>query len=150
VQWWSDFARAVRSGASVGRVAASVVSRAERRTRSGSKMGIIGLSDPTGHYEAVIFAEGLQQFRDILEPGAIVLLMLSAEVQGDEVRARIQSAEPLDQAAARLAKALRIFIRADSPIQGGSSSQALSIRPRNGRTARWHSFCSWARAPRSR
>jgi DNA polymerase-3 subunit alpha len=117
VQWWADFARAVRSGASVGRVAASVVSRAERRTRSGSKMGIIGLSDPTGHYEAVIFAEGLQQFRDILEPGAIVLLMLSAEVQGDEVRARIQSAEPLDQAAARLAKALRIFIRADSPIE---------------------------------
>ena len=117
VQSWAEFARAVRSGASVGRVAASVVSRAERRTRSGSKMGIIGLSDPTGHYEAVIFAEGLQQFRDILEPGAIVLLMLSAEVQGDEVRARIQSAEPLDQAAARLAKALRIFIRADSPIE---------------------------------
>jgi DNA polymerase-3 subunit alpha len=117
VQSWAEFARAVRSGASVGRVAASVVSRAERRTRSGSKMGIIGLSDPTGHYEAVIFAEGLQQFRDVLEPGAIVLLVLSAEVQADEVRARIQSAESLDQAAARLAKGLRIFIRADSPIE---------------------------------
>jgi len=94
-----------------------VVTRAERRTRSGSKMGIVGLSDPTGHYEAVIFFEGLQQFREVLEPGAAVLLVLSAEMQGDDVRARIQSAEPLDQAAARLSKGLRIFLRGDAPIE---------------------------------
>jgi DNA polymerase-3 subunit alpha len=117
VQSWADFARTVRSGASVGRVAATVVIRSERRTRSGSKMGILGLSDPTGHYEAVIFSEGLQQFRDVLEPGASVLLVLSAEMQGDEVRARIQTAEPLDQATARLSKGLRIFLRGDAPIE---------------------------------
>jgi DNA polymerase III subunit alpha len=117
VQSWADFARSVRSGTSVGRVAATVVTRAERRTRSGSKMGIVGLSDATGHYEAVIFFEGLQQFREVLEPGAAVLLVLSAEMQGDEVRARIQSAEPLDQAAARLSKGLRIFLRGDAPIE---------------------------------
>ena len=117
VQSWADFARSVRTGASVGRVAATVVTRAERRTRSGSKMGIVGLSDPTGHYEAVIFFEGLQQFREVLEPGAAVLLVLSAEMQGDDVRARIQSAEPLDQAAARLSKGLRIFLRGDAPIE---------------------------------
>ena len=52
-------------------------------------MGIIGLSDPTGHFEAVIFSEGLAEHRDLLEPGNAVLLFLSAEVQGDEVRARI-------------------------------------------------------------
>ena len=117
VQSWADFARSVRTGASAGRVAATVVTRAERRTRSGSKMGIVGLSDPTGHYEAVIFFEGLQQFREVLEPGAAVLLVLSAEMQGDDVRARIQSAEPLDQAAARLSKGLRIFLRGDAPIE---------------------------------
>ena len=60
----------------------------ERRIRSGSKIGIVGLSDPTGHYEAVLFAEGLAQYRDLLEPGTAVLLFLSAELQGDEVRAR--------------------------------------------------------------
>jgi DNA polymerase-3 subunit alpha len=114
---WAEFARAVRAGASAGRVAATVVTRTERRTRSGSKMGIIGLSDPTGHYEAVVFSEGLQQFRDVLEPGAPVLLTLSAEMQGDDVRARIQMAEPLDQAAAKLSKGLRIFLRGDAPIE---------------------------------
>jgi DNA polymerase-3 subunit alpha len=117
VQSWAEFSRAVRAGASAGRVAATVVTRTERRTRSGSKMGIVGLSDPTGHYEAVVFSEGLQQFRDVLEPGAPVLLTLSAEVQGDDVRARIQMAEPLDQAAAKLSKGLRIFLRGEAPIE---------------------------------
>jgi DNA polymerase-3 subunit alpha len=117
VQSWAEFARAVRSGASAGRVAGTVVARTERRTRTGSKMGIIGLSDPTGHYEAVLFSEGLQQFRDLLEPGAAVLLTLSAEVQGDDVRARIQMVEPLDQAAAKLSRGLRVFLRSEEPIE---------------------------------
>ena len=36
------------------------------------------------------------QYRDLLEPGKAVLLMLTAEAQGDDVRARIQTVEPLD------------------------------------------------------
>jgi DNA polymerase-3 subunit alpha len=80
-------------------------------------MGIIGLSDPTGHYEAVLFAEGLAQYRDLLEPGTAVLLFLSAELQGDEVRARIQSVEPLEQAAAKLQKGLRVFLSDCAPLE---------------------------------
>jgi DNA polymerase-3 subunit alpha len=117
VQSWAEFSRAVKAGATAGRVAGTVVSRQERRTRTGSKMGIIGLSDPTGQYEAVIFSEGLAEYRDLLEPGGVVLLFLSAEVQGDEVRARIQSAEPLDEAAANLHKGLRVFLRDRQPIE---------------------------------
>jgi DNA polymerase-3 subunit alpha len=115
---WAEFARAVKGGLGGGRVAGTVVSRTERRTRSGSKMGIIGLSDPSGHYEAVLFAEGLAQYRDLLEPGTAVLLFLTAEVQAEEVRARIQSAEPLDQAAAKMQKGLRVFLRNEAPIDG--------------------------------
>ena len=118
VQSWVEFARSVKAGASAGRVAGSVVSRTERRTRTGSKMGIIGLSDPSGHYEAVLFSEGLAQFRDLLEPGKAVLLALSAELQGDDVRARIQGVEPLDEAAARMQKGLRVFLRDERPLEG--------------------------------
>jgi len=81
-------------------------------------MGIIGLSDSSGHYEAVLFAEGLAQYRDLLEPGTAVLLFLTAEVQAEEVRARIQSAEPLDEAAAKMQKGLRVFLRNEAPIDG--------------------------------
>jgi DNA polymerase-3 subunit alpha len=132
VQSWSEFARVVRAGASVGRVAGTVVRRTERRTRTGSKMGIVELSDPSGHYEAVVFSEGLAQFRDLLEPGAAVLLMLSAELQGDDVRARIQMAEPLEQAAAKLSNGLRVFLRDEAPIE--SVAKRLEVPPA-GRTA---------------
>jgi len=118
VQSWAEFSRAVKLGATAGRVAGTVVARQERRTKTGNKMGIIGLSDPTGAYEAVIFSEGLAEYRDLLEPGTAVLLFLSAEVQGDEVRARIQSAEPLDAAAANLHKGLRVFLRDGAPLEG--------------------------------
>ncbi len=111
VQSWAEFSRAVKAGATAGKVAATVVSRLERRTRTGNKMGIIGLSDPTGHFEAVLFSEGLAQFREFLEPGAAVLLQLGAELQGEEVRARVLHAEPLDVAAAKTQKGLRIFMR---------------------------------------
>ncbi len=115
---WVDFSRSVKMGASAGKTAATVVSRTERRTKTGNKMGIIGLSDPSGQYEAVLFSEGLQQYRDLLEPGAAVLMFLSAEAQGDDVRARIQSVERLDQAAEKVQKGLRIFLRDHSPLEG--------------------------------
>ena len=51
------------------------------------------------------------QYRDLLEPGTAVLLMLTAEAQGEDVRARIQTVEPLDQAAEKLQKGLRVFLQ---------------------------------------
>jgi DNA polymerase-3 subunit alpha len=79
-------------------------------------MGIMGLSDPTGHFEAVLFSEGLAQYREVLEPGAAVLLQLGAELQGEDVRARVLHAEPLDDAAAKTQKGLRIFLRDTRPL----------------------------------
>ncbi len=116
VQSWAAFSRAVKAGVTAGKVAATVVSRAERRTKTGNKMGIVGLSDPSGQYEAVIFAEGLARYRDLLEPGSPVLLQMTAEAQGDEVRARIQTVETLDRAAAKVQKGLRIFVRDEAPL----------------------------------
>src|SRR4029453_12250043 len=100
--------------------------------RTGSKMGIIGLSDPSGHYEAVLFSEGLAQFRDQLEPGRAVLLALSAELQGDDVRARIQSVESLDEAAAKLQKGLRVFLRDEKPLESVAKRLQGPAPPRLG------------------
>jgi len=132
VQPWAEFARSVKNGNTAGKVAGTVVSRQERRTKTGNKMGIIGLSDPTGAYEAVIFSEGLAEYRDLLEPGNAVLMFLSAEVQGDEVRARIQSAEPLDAAAANLQKGLRVFLRDPAPLEAVARRLEPSPRAVNG------------------
>ncbi len=116
VQTWVDFCRAVKAGATVGKVAASVLDKQERRTKTGNKMGVVNLSDQTGHYEAIIFSEGLSTYRDLLEPGRPVLLVLQAALEGDEVRARIQSAEPLDDALARKRNDMRIFLKDLTPL----------------------------------
>ncbi|MGQ3672716.1 DNA polymerase III subunit alpha [Xanthobacter sp. TB0136] len=118
VQTFAEISRAVRAGAAAGRLAATVVSRQERRTKSGSRMGIIGLSDPSGHFEAVIFSEGLAHYRDLLEPGTPVLMMVGASLNGEDVRLTIQTCDRLDEATARHHKALRIFLRSAEPIEG--------------------------------
>jgi DNA polymerase-3 subunit alpha len=117
VQPWSEFSKSVKAGAGAGKIAASVVSRVERRTKTGNKIGILGLSDPTGHFEAVLFSEGLAQFRDLLEPGSAVLLHVAAEAQGDDVRVRINAVESLEEAAAKTQRGLRVFLQSADPIE---------------------------------
>ncbi len=126
VDRWATFARAVKQGASAGRLAAVVLDRAERRTKSGSKMGIVTLSDPSGQYEAIMFQEGLNQYRDLLEKGAAVLVTLQASVEGEDVRARITTVEPLEAAANKVQTGLRIFLRDHEPL--GSITQRLAVR----------------------
>ncbi|MGO4705175.1 DNA polymerase III subunit alpha [Microvirga sp. 2MCAF38] len=116
VQTWADFSRSVKAGNSVGKVAATILDRQERRTKSGNKMGILNLSDQTGHFEAIIFSEGLMRLREVLEPGNAVVLTLQAGVEGEEVRARIGMADPLDEAIAKHQKGMRIFLRDERPI----------------------------------
>jgi len=116
VQRWREFTRAVKQGATAGRLAATVLDRYERRTKVGAKMGIVQLSDQSGQYEAILFQEGLNQYRDFFEKGASVLVTLQATLEGEEVRARIAAVEPLDAAAARLGKGLRLRLRDDEPL----------------------------------
>ena len=113
---WADFVRAVRAGASTARLGASVLDRTERRARSGGKIGVVQLSDPSGRYEAILFEEGLNQFRDLLEKGADILVTLQASAEGEDVRARIVDVERLTDAAAKVHKGLRVFVRDETPL----------------------------------
>ncbi len=139
---WAEFARAVRNGASTARLGASVLDRYERRTRNGGKIGVVQLSDPSGTYEAIMFQEGLSQFRDLLEKGADVLVTLQAAVEGEDVRARIVNVERLTDAAAKVQKGLRVFVRDETPLESierrltapgeGEVSLVVILGPRDG------------------
>ncbi len=117
VQTWAEFSESVHNGATAGRLAGTVTAKQERRIRSGSRMGAIQLSDPTGSYEAVIFSEGLSEFRDLLEPGSSVVVLVSAEERPEGINVRIQSVESLDRATAGL-KQIRVFLRDEAPLPG--------------------------------
>jgi DNA polymerase III subunit alpha len=116
VQLFSEFERSVRSGVTAGKLAGTVTARQERKTRSGKAMGIVQLSDPSGQYEAIIFEEGLAQFRDLLEVGRSVLILAGAEIRPEGVSVRIQRVESLEEQADRQGRNLRIYLRESSPL----------------------------------
>ncbi|WP_321341110.1 DNA polymerase III subunit alpha [Breoghania sp.] len=116
VQMWASFEASVKRGAAAGRLAGTITSKQERKTRTGNRMGIVRVSDPTGQYEAVLFSEGLAQFRDLLEVGRSVVLIVAAELKEEGVGVRIQSVEPLEVVANRIHKSLKIFLRDGTPV----------------------------------
>ncbi len=115
VQTWAEFTESVRRGASVGRLAATVTSKQERRTRTGNKMGILQLSNSTGSYEAVAFSEELNAHRELLEPGSSIIVVVGAEERPEGINVRIQSVESLDRFMSGL-KQIRVFLRDEEPL----------------------------------
>jgi len=126
VQPWSKFAEAVKKGASAGRLAGTVISRQERKTKTGNRMGIVRLSDSTGQFEGLLFKEKLEQYRDALEPGRSVVLLVGADMRDDEPSIRIEQVDPVDKVAARVQKSLRVFVRDERPVT--SLARHLTVR----------------------
>ena len=118
IDTWAEFVAKVRGGATAGRLAGTVIHRQERRSRQGNRFAFVGLSDPTGQYEVVVFSDTLATARDLLMPGKAVLLRVDAGLDGDDVKVRIQEVEPLEDAAEQVAAGLRIFLRDDTALPG--------------------------------
>ncbi|MBB3929225.1 DNA polymerase-3 subunit alpha [Kaistia hirudinis] len=140
VQSWADFSEAVHRGAAAGRLAGTVTSRQERKTKTGNRMGIVQFSDPTGQFEAILFSEALNEFRDLLEPGQSVMVQVAAEDRPEGISLRIASVKPLDQVDAGL-KQLRVFLRGEEPLRsierqlsrGGDGDVSLVLLLEEGR-----------------
>ncbi|MFB2552290.1 DNA polymerase III subunit alpha [Ensifer soli] len=117
VQNYGDFAAAVKQGATAGRLAGTVISRQERKTRTGNKMGIVAFSDASGQYEAVLFSEMLAQYRDLLEPATSVVLTVQAEERPEGIGMRIQTVQSLEERSLAMQKALRVYVRDSGPLR---------------------------------
>ena len=115
VQTWAEFGESVRRGSTAGRLAATVTTKQERRTRTGNKMAVLQLSDSSGSFEAVAFSEELNAYRDLLEPGKSIVVVVAAEDRPEGINLRIQSVESLDKAVAGL-KQMRVFVRDAAPL----------------------------------
>jgi DNA polymerase-3 subunit alpha len=122
VQRWSDFERAVKDGASAGRMAGTISSRNDRRTRKGTPMMILSLSDQSGTFEVIAFSEQINDFGAILQPGNSVILQVGADERAEGISLRLISAEPIEGLAERVDRRLTIFT-ADSKALGPVSAQ---------------------------
>lgn len=117
VQTFANFANAVKQGKAPGRLAGTVTSKQERKTRTGNKMGIIAFSDSSGQYEAVMFSETLAQYRDMLEPGKSFIIGVEADERPEGIGLRIQTVQSLEEKSVQLQKAMRVFLRDSTPIR---------------------------------
>nr|BAT30190.1 DNA polymerase III subunit alpha [Aureimonas sp. AU22] len=135
VQSYAEVVAGVRRGQTAGRLAGTVTSRQERKTKSGGKIGIVQLSDATGQYEVVLFTETLIHFRDMLEPGASVIVTVSAEDRPEGISLRASAVQSLEGEAEKMQKALRVFLRDAGPLShvrsqlrpGGDSEVSLIL-----------------------
>jgi len=118
VQNWVDFQAAVKKGATAGHLAGTVTSLQQRKTRTGNRMGILQISDPTGQYEAVLFSESLEQNRHLLEVGNTIVLNVAAEDKPEGISLRINSVRSLESEAAKKQFRLNIFLRDEKPLDG--------------------------------
>jgi DNA polymerase-3 subunit alpha len=114
VQPWVDFERAVKeAGARAGRLAGTISSRNDRRTKKGTPMAILTLSDASGGYEVIAFSEQISQFSDVLQPGRSVVLTIEADERPDGISLRLSAAEPIEGLAEKVGKRLTVFAGSD-------------------------------------
>ena len=116
VQTWTDFAAAVKRGASAGRLAGTVTAKQERKTKTGNRMGIVQLSDTSGQFEAVMFSEVWALYRDVLEVGKSYVVTVAAEDRPEGVNLRIGTVQALDEEVSRVQRELRVFLRDARPL----------------------------------
>ncbi len=132
VKSWQSFEEDVKKGATVGKLAGTVISKQERNTKTGNRMAIVNISDASGQFEAVCFSETLNQHRDDLEVGSSIVLIAAAEDRPEGVNVRMQSVESLDKAANSFRGALNIFVKNTNSLNHLSNQLPVSHNGQGG------------------
>jgi DNA polymerase-3 subunit alpha len=91
-------------------MAGAVSQRQERKSQRGTRFAFVGLSDPTGTYEVMVFSEALEAARHMLEPGTNVRVQVKVETQDGQVRLRAETVQLVDEAVAAEARGFRVFV----------------------------------------
>ena len=125
VMRWTDFAaRAEAHGRAEARLAATVTYKQDRKAKSGNRFAFAGFSDPTGQFEAVIFADTLASAGDRLEPGKNVLIQVEGEAEGEAIKVRVQTVQTLDEVFGKGTR--QMSITATEKLQVGDLLKHLS------------------------
>ena len=116
VSSYADLLADARRTAVKATVAGTVIRRQERRGRNGDPFAFVGLSDPTGMFEVMLFSEALNQARAVLEAGRSVVMRVVGDWTDDELKLRALSAEDLNAAAAEAGEGLKIRLSDPTPL----------------------------------
>ena len=113
MQKWPDLERSVADGLRAGRLAGTIGSRQDRRTKKGTPMAILSLSDQGGSYECIAFSEQVAEYSALLQPGASVIIEVEADQRPDGVSLRLIRARSIE--AALEGKSRAMLVEMDNP-----------------------------------
>jgi DNA polymerase III subunit alpha len=131
-------ARLAAGGPTRFRLAGVPMARRERNSVRGSRFAFLQLSDTSGVYEVVVFAEPLAQSRELLDAGVPLVVTVEVRADDDSLRLSAQRFERLDKLAHEAAAGLRIVLgeeRALSPLrelmarEGGGKGRVSIVVP---------------------
>ena len=89
-----------------------VRARVEKPAQSGGKFAYVTFSDPTGEFEAMVMPETLMDIREMIEPGASVVVRIRPRVRDEEIRLTVDGVVPLDKASLGAPKGLLVTLDA--------------------------------------
>tara|TARA_B100000614_G_scaffold262665_1_gene297494 strand:+ start:145 stop:3552 length:3408 start_codon:yes stop_codon:yes gene_type:complete len=118
------FAELLKRNSTAEKVAGTVTSRQERKSKKGNPFAFLGLSDPTGQFELVVFSETLNQARQLMEPGNAVVVGVEIERTGEEVKLRAQSVRSVDDVVKDTGAGLKVFVEEKESLEAVKSRLA--------------------------
>ena len=129
-----DLPRAIAEAPGRKKLAGILIGKQERTSRSGNRFAFLQLSDATGLFEVMVFSELLSASREQLFSGRVLLLTVAVEIRpdGEAPKLTLQSVEDLDQAAARTASGLRLYLGDPRPLDSLKSLLGRANGPENG------------------
>ena len=129
VETWISFQEKIMTkGATAAKLAGTITYKQERRSKTGNKFAFVGFSDPTGQFETIVFSDTLNAVRELLEPGKAVIARVEADVDGEDIKLRLQGLEILDKAAAAIVQGIQIFVRDTAPLESIAKRLTLGGR----------------------
>jgi DNA polymerase-3 subunit alpha len=105
-----------RGGGGRLKLAGTVVSSRSIRTKAGSRMAFVRMSDAQGAFEVTFFSETLARAGDHLAEGTALLVTAEARMDGEALRLTALDVEPLEKAAAGIAGGIKLWLEQSAAL----------------------------------
>ncbi|WP_119165721.1 DNA polymerase III subunit alpha [Algihabitans albus] len=120
---YADLRKTPFKGEPRKRLAGIVVGKQERTSKKGSRFAFVQMSDSSGQFEVMVFAEVLAQSRELLDSGRPLLVEAALDDRGggggaeeSDLRLLAQRFEDLEASLAKTAAGLRIYADTPEPL----------------------------------
>jgi DNA polymerase-3 subunit alpha len=101
------------------------------KTRKGDRMAVFTLEDAQGGVEVIAFPETFQRSAGLIETGTLVLVRGKLERDDESVRVLASEIAPLDTVRERLAREVKIRLKAPGSTANGMVQALLDVMSRH-------------------